>query len=260
VVDTYFNAPYIFGPQVIRVLEAQGGNAAVNAAITGNTPSTRIYLDPTAAAVTPKPPAIPALQAGETKIAPTSKNDNEFDNFTLYLMLAARIDLPTALHAADAYSAGSEVLYKRGASTCFRAAILGDTDRANTYLGTVIRRWTKTVPDAAVDPVSKSAPAPIPVVFHSCDPGTRAVTPANESITGAIRLAANRDALVATLVSQHLTSPLAVCASRVLVDKPDVRAAILNGDVLTNPTPQMLEESRSAGLACRDNPSAGLPG
>ena len=56
VVDTYFNAPYIFGPQVIRVLEAQGGNAAINAALTGATPSTRMYLDPTAVSAAPKTP------------------------------------------------------------------------------------------------------------------------------------------------------------------------------------------------------------
>ena len=59
VVDTYFNAPYIFGPQVIRVLEAQGGNAAVNAALDGAPPSTRIYLDPTAVSHTPDLPPRP---------------------------------------------------------------------------------------------------------------------------------------------------------------------------------------------------------
>ena len=76
----------------------------------------------------------------------------------------------------------------------------------------------------------------------------------------ATRLAANRDALVASLVNQHLTSLLAVCASRVLVEQPDVRTAIINGDTLDHPTPQMLRESASAGLACKNNPLAGLPG
>jgi hypothetical protein len=175
-------------------------------------------------------------------------------------MLAARMELPTALRAGDAYSTGSEVLYTRGGKTCFRAAVVGDTPAAQAYLAKVIRAWTKSVPDAAVDATPADATAP--VVFHSCDPGARAVTPANDGITRAIRLAANRDALVASLVKQHLTSLLAVCASRVLVGQPDVRDAILAGDVtvLTNPTPKLLEESRNAGLACRDNPRAGLPG
>ena len=256
VVATYFNAPYVFGPPVIHVLDAQGGNAAINAALTGGTPSTRLYLDPTAVGATPTPPDVPKLQSGETKIAPLSKNDNEFDNFTLYLMLAARMDLPTALRAADAYSSGSEVLYKRGANTCFRAAIVGDNPAANTYLASVIRRWTQTVPDAGIEPAASTTA----VVFHSCDPGPRAVTPANVNITGATRLAANRDALVASLVNQHLTSLLAVCASRVLVQQPDVRDAIMNGDVLAHPTPQMLRESATAGVSCRSNPRAGLPG
>jgi hypothetical protein len=259
VVDTYFNAPYIFGPQVIRVLQAQGGNAAVNAAISGATPSTRIYLDPTAVSVTKTRPALPALQPGETKLPNLTNDDEQFDDFSLYLMLAARIDVPTALRAADAYSSGSEVLYKRGPTSCFRAAVVGDNERANEFLASVIRRWTTTVPDAAIDSGAAGAATPSAIIFHSCDPGARAVTPANDNITGATRLAANRDALVATLVDQHLTSLLAVCASRVLVDQPDVRAAILAGDTLANPSPQIIAESKSAGAACRQNPLAGLP-
>jgi hypothetical protein len=253
IVDTYFDAPYVFGPEVIRVLEAQGGNAAVNAALTGATPSTRIYLDPTAVNEAPTPPPVPQLEAGESKLAGESKNDTEFDNFTLYLMLAARIDLPTALRAADAYSAGSEIAYTRGTSTCFRAAVAGVTPAANAFLAKTLQQWARTVPNAAVDSAKG------PVIFHSCDPGRGAVTPPNARIVDATRLAANREDLIATLVKQHVTSQLAVCVSRVLVQEPDVRNAIVAGDSFTQPSPQILRETAAAGLACRSDPSAGLP-
>jgi hypothetical protein len=204
-------------------------------------------------------PPLPALQPGETKLAKTSNRDEQFDDFSLYLMLAARIDLPTALRAADAYASGSAVRYTRGTTTCFRAAVVGDNERADAFLGTAIRRWTQAVPDAAVDSGPAGDATPSSIIFHSCDPGPRAVTPPAATITGATRLAERRDALVATLVDQHLTSLLAVCASRVLVDQPDVRSAILNGDMLTSPSPQILAESKRAGARCRANPLAGLP-
>jgi hypothetical protein len=252
IVDTYFNAPYEFGPEVIRVLQAQGGNAAVNAALTGMTPSTRIYLDPTAVNQAPTPPPVPALEAGESKLS-SDRNDTEFDNFTLYLMLAARLDLPTALRAADAYSAGSEVVYTRGTSTCFRAAVAGLNPAANAFLAATLQRWAATVPDAEVDSAKG------PVIFHSCDPGRGAVTPPNARIVDATRLAANREDLIASLVKRHVPSLLAVCVSRVLVQQPDVRNAIVAGDSLDTPSPQMLQETTAAGVACRNNPLSGLP-
>ena len=41
VVGTLFGAPYIFGPQIVGVLKTTGGNAAINAALTGPTPDAR---------------------------------------------------------------------------------------------------------------------------------------------------------------------------------------------------------------------------
>src|ERR1700759_4361692 len=100
-------------------------------------------------------------------------------------MLGARIDLPTALRAADAYASGSQVLYTRGTNTCFRAAVVGDNERANAFLGSAIRRWRQPVPNAAADPGPAGNATPSPIIFHSCDPGGRAVSPPNANIEGA---------------------------------------------------------------------------
>jgi hypothetical protein len=253
VVDTFFSAPYIFGPQVVHVLETAGGNTAINTALTGPTPSTRIYLDPTAVNdLPPALPTIPALQPGEKKLAGLSANADSFDNFTLYLTLAARLDSSTALRAADAYASGSEVVYTNNGVTCFRAAIVGTNANSDTYLATAIRRWTQTVPDAHIDSTAT------PLIFHACDPGSRATTPDDRHINAATSLAAGRDALVAT-VSGRLSRQLAACLARVLVDEADIRDALVKGDTLNQPTPKMLRESVAAGLTCRNNPLAGLP-
>jgi hypothetical protein len=252
VVATYFEAPYIFGTPVTGVLAAEGGNNSVDAALDGPPPSTRIYLDPAAVTSTPPIPAIPELFAGETKLPKLADGEDHFDNFTFYLMLAAKLDLPTALRAADAFGTGSQIAYTRGRLTCFRAAIDGVTRSSSDYLAQVLGRWAATMPGARVSFTAAG------VLLQSCDPGADAVTPSDARILQAVRLAAGRDDLVAALTRQPLPTGLAVCAARVLVQRPDFRAAILDGAGYSRPTPQMVQESADAGRTCRASPSAGV--
>jgi hypothetical protein len=251
-VTTYFSAPYIFGPPVIRVLDASGGNTAINAALTGPTPSTRIYLDPTAVKDAPTMPAVPALKAGETKLPKFSSNDDSFDNFTLYLMLAARLERATALLAADAYSGGSELLYTRSGVTCFRAAIDGVNAKSDAYLRSVLDRWTRSMPDAGVDSPRR------PLVFHSCDPGRRAVTPDDAAINEATALAVGRDAITAFMVSSRVPTSVAACVARLLIQQPETRDQILGRRAPASQTDQ-LRAGADAAEACRRNTLAGLP-
>jgi hypothetical protein len=255
VVETFFGAPYVFGPEVMKVLVASDGNTAVNDALTGATPSTAIYLDPTAINTDPPAlPAVPALAAGEKRVKlDDSGNDDAFDPFLLYLMLSARLDPSTALRAADAYRTGSNAFYRRGSQTCFRARVVGINHAADVYLRQVLTSWTQTMPTAAVERSSNG------VVFRSCDPGSKARTPANKNIEGATRLAASRDDIIATFITQGLPEDLATCAVRVLVARPDVAASISNNTSNISQQ-QIIDYSRAAGLACRANPNAGLPG
>src|SRR4029078_970272 len=93
VIQTYFGAPYIYGPQVVSILENTGGKQAIDKALTRPHPPTRSSLDPTAVnQVADTPPPVPALQAGETKLSSETVNDEGFDDFTLYLMLRAHLE------------------------------------------------------------------------------------------------------------------------------------------------------------------------
>ena len=255
VVDSFFSAPYVFGPQVTRVLEIVDGNSGIDAALSGPTPSTRIYFDPTAVNDAPAVPPVPALRAGEEKIASSSGSDDQFDDFTLYLMLAARMERPTALRAADAYSAGSEVLYTRAGRTCFRASIAGRSSHANAYLAATLRRWTKTMPAARIDTTADTT------VFESCDPGPKAETPSDAHIREAIALAAGRNAFTATIADEAGSGVLGACVARLLVEYADFRDALVHGDAdaMRTPSPLMLSESLDAGSRCRANHQAGLP-
>jgi hypothetical protein len=253
VVETYFDAPYIFGTPIARVLAASGGNAAVDSALDGNPPSTRIYFDPSTVGHTPDLPPIPDLLPGEKKLKTYGPNDESLDDFDFFLMLAARLDLPTAVRAADAYRAASTIAYEIDGKTCFRASVVGVNRASNPFLASTLKRWAETMPDAGASPTTTG------VVFRSCDPGARAQTPSNERIVAATRLVAARDDLVASLARQPVPTALAVCAARLIVREPDFAAAINRDTSLADPSPQMLRESAAAGAACRQNPSAGIP-
>ena len=168
VIQTYFGAPYIYGPQVVSILENTGGNQAIDNALTGPAPTTRIYLDPTAVnQVGDTPPPVPARHAGETKLSSETVNDEDFDVFTLYLMLGARLDALTALRAADTFAAGSSTAYTTaGGTTCFRAAVTGVNPASEAFLARVLGDWTKKMPAAKVESTSS------PITFSSCDAGT----------------------------------------------------------------------------------------
>jgi hypothetical protein len=253
VVETYFDAPYIFGTPIAQVIAAAGGNAAVDAALDGKPPSTRIYFDPSAVAHTPELPPVPDLLSGEKKLKTYARNDESLDAFDFFLMLAARLDLPTALRAADAYKSASTIAYDLNGKTCFRASVAGVSPAGNAFLASTLKRWAETMPDAGASPTTTG------VVLRSCDPGRAAETPSNERIIAATRLVAARDQLVASLARQPVPSALAVCAARLLVREPDFAAAINSNSSLADPSPQMLRESADAGATCRPNPSAGIP-
>src|SRR5205823_6094612 len=100
----------------------------------------------------------------------------------MFLMVAARLDLSTALRAADAYKSASTIAYELDGKTCFRAAVAGVNGKSNSFLASTLERWAETMPDAGASPTTTG------VVLRSCDPGTKAETPDNARIIAATRL------------------------------------------------------------------------
>jgi hypothetical protein len=254
VIATYFGAPYIYGPQVVSILENTGGNRAIDDALRGPTPTTRIYLDPTAVnQVAGTPPPVPDLKAGETKLASESVDDEGFDAFTLYLMLGAHLDPIDALRAADAYAAGSSTSYTTdGGTTCFRAAVEGVNAESDTYLGQVLTRWANEMPDAHVESTAS------PVTFRSCDPGKKAIAPTPAAIRAVASLAATRDQLTEIFITRNdLPADTATCVSRVLMQTPGIE------QILSSRTREAFQQGvqlgARAGTACRQDPLAGIP-
>jgi hypothetical protein len=253
VVRASFGAPAVFGPPIVAAISAGGGNASVDEAFAGPPSSTRLYFDPGAVGNAASVPPAPELFPGEKRLPALADGDDHFETFDLYLMLAAKLDVATALRAADAFSTGSRIDYTRGGRTCFRAALDGVTRGSSNYLAEVLRRWATAMPQAEVSFTATG------VLLRSCDPGADATTPDDARIRQAVRLAAGRDELIASLAQRGLPTKLAVCAARVLVDQQEFRAAILGGAGFGEPTPTMVQASQEAGRACRANPRAGVP-
>jgi hypothetical protein len=194
---------------------------------------------------------VPALQPGEKKISTGSGDDNDFDDFFLYMMLGARIDRPTALRAADTFTSGSALLYSSADKTCIRVAMEGANE---PFLRTVMRQWVATMPAAALE----SSASASGVVFHSCDPGKSFAAPSNAGIRQAMSFAATRSAFAKQLITvDHATAPLAACASRLFFESPRLRDVIFNKSTETEE--QQRSEGAAVGLACRENPESGLP-
>ena len=124
-VSVELQAPYLFGPPVIDVLTADDPHDAVNEILKSGEPTTRIFFDPTQSAVRGTLPVAPKLRTGE--VESKISTDHDFDSFTLFVMLASRVDAVTALDAVDTYETGSAIQYKRGDTTCFRASITTKT-------------------------------------------------------------------------------------------------------------------------------------
>jgi hypothetical protein len=252
-ISVSFDAPYIFGPPVVRVLDTTGGNSAIDDALTGAPPSTRMYFNPGESNLV-IPPVAPAVKPGEKKLPEYSKNEEAFDDFTLYLMLAARLDPATALRAADAYETGSEVLYSdQSGAACFRAALEGVDPDSHAFLAEVITRWTRRMPAAGIESTGT------PIVFHACDPGRHAPAPNDTSVKNATALAAGRATIVATFVGDHLTSDLASCVARLLVDRPTIRREIVTNKLTAAGRADVLRAAAASGITCRENPRAGIP-
>jgi hypothetical protein len=84
----------------------------------------------------------PKLGADEKKAG----SPDEFGAFTLYLMLAARTDVKTALQAATGWGGDRYIGFERDGTQCVRAAFVGDTPRDTDEIDGALGEWAATLP------------------------------------------------------------------------------------------------------------------
>jgi hypothetical protein len=211
-VKVALSAPYIFGPPVVEIIAAKGGNRAVDAAIRRGAPTDRIYLDPAAALqrekVTKVPtPPVPqhARRVGEA---------DEIGPFDLFTLLASRVDRQVALSAADAWQGDRVVAYRTKGRVCARATIATTAEGEDAMTG-ALTQWAAAMPDAAVT----AGPRPHRVTVTSCEaPETAA--PGSGTIEGALRLLAVRNGILASAVDSDVPTAIGRCVAHRIVQEP----------------------------------------
>lgn len=183
-----FGAPYQLGPELLRVLVNQNGNAAVDAAFR-SPPSTELqYFDPWVyIAHTPaQHVAQPAAPTGTKKF-----DSGDFGALSWYVALTQRIAPPAALQAADAWAGDAYVAYTQNGKSCM-AATVDATPAGLPAMTAVFTQWAQAMPASSVS----VAPDPAGVKVTACDPGTSA---------GMAPVATAQDALVLPVVRTEFT-------------------------------------------------------
>ncbi len=246
VVSVLQTAPYAFGPLVLQVVAADGGNRAVDRVFEHGVFTQQLFVEPTASltAAAPKPLAAPEVAAGETSIG----TPDELGAFDLYLLLASRLDGSDALVAAGAWAGGRSRTVRTDGRTCVRGVVTASTPSGARELSRDLKLWASDLPTgmATVRTHGRS------VTLHSCDPGPGAgLTSPDAAITRAQNVLAFHNQVEVSLVRQTngagIPLRVAKCAALEFVRAPEVSRLLA------------VPESQISAAAVRDAISAAAP-
>ncbi|TML18476.1 MAG: hypothetical protein E6G39_03150 [Actinobacteria bacterium] len=251
IVDLLSSAPYEFGPATIRVLLASGGNAAVDDALTGPTPSTGVFVE--SGDVTP-PVAVeqPLLPPDGETAGPAES----FGPFEMFLTLAMRLDPGRAVVAADLVAGGRAVTFRSRGTTCYRVVVQPAFGHSRSFLLQAVQDWARARPNTAVDAVGDL------VGFTVCDPGPSASDPSSQRLHAAATLLSVRASLTVGAAKGHVAGSLARCLARVFVETPGAEQLVLavgNGTPSSEQGAQLRARVAASGEACRADADSGLP-
>ena len=144
-VQLLFSAPYELGPFTIRMLIADGGNAAVNSALTGPTPTSADFVQ--AGLIAPPPPNFRRRRSAAGEEA--DGKPEAFGAFELYLMLATRDDAAIALKASDAVLGGRAQGLRRDGTYCYRATLAIRDQPGAKFVAGSLQQWGRSATGAS---------------------------------------------------------------------------------------------------------------
>jgi hypothetical protein len=241
VLDAFDSAPYDYGSQFVTFVIDDRGPEAVDALFHDLPRSEEQIIDPVAAHRLEKPltVAAPKLTAGEKAVGAP----DVWGAYSLYLMLAARIDRVRALEAADDWGGDAYRAFTSADGTeCVRVALKGDGDRDTREIGAALGEWAAQMPVGGVATTSDEATA----TFTACDVGG-VTSPDAQRITDAGDLLYDRNHFAQRLVDEGLPYLTARCAGAKLgLDEQVV--AIEWADRSTTADEALYETRRDAAL------------
>ena len=133
IIQSIFVSPYVIGPGLVRVLDAEGGNATVDEALADPPSSEMETLQPERYLAGDGPVVIgaPALVAGQEEL-----DTAPFGALSLLVTLAQRLEPQRALAVVDGWAGDSAITYRDGDRRCVAVAVIGvDADATETFVG-----------------------------------------------------------------------------------------------------------------------------
>ena len=218
VLDAFDAAPYDYGAQFVSFVVDDRGTKAVDDLFRTLPRSEEQVIDPVATHTREKPVAVaaPELAAGEQPIG----DPDVWGAYSLYMMLAPRIDRATALEAANGWGGDSSRTFTRADGTeCVRVAIKGDTTRDTEEIGAALALWAVQMPGGGAE----SAVAAGTATFTACDVGG-VTSPEQSRVDDASNLLYDRNHFAAGLVADGVPYALARCAAGRMALDPEVVA------------------------------------
>jgi hypothetical protein len=246
VVSVLQTAPYTFGPLVLEIVAAEGGNRAVDRVFEHGVFTQQLFVEPTASltAPAPKPLVTPEVAAGEKTIGAP----DELGAFDLYLLLASRLDGSDALVAAGAWAGGRSRTVRADGRTCVRGVVTASTPSGARELSRDLELWAGDLPTGMATVRAHGRR----VTLHSCDPGPGAgLTSPDAAITRAQNVLAFHNQVEVSLVRQTngagIPLRVAKCAALEFVRAPEVSRLLA------------IPQSEISAAAVRDAISAAAP-
>ncbi len=241
-----FAAPYLLGQPLVELIAEEGGNDAVDEAFLDPPASTEHLFDPRSYFDGDEPQDVDAPEAPDG--ADLFGDASELGAITLFVMLSERIDVLTALDAADGWGGDMSVTYREDDRTCVRADVVGDSTGDTAEIHGALQMWAEAGPsgvatvemdgdlvslEACVPPEDDGAAAPTGGAFDALG-----VVAARSQLTVLAAVDGGADA--------HDAFAVGDCFVRNL--PPEALAA---SSGMEEPTPEVLDEIQATMLACR---------
>ena len=216
VIRIMMGAPYEFGPALVEVLRADGGQRALDHAFRAPPTSEEQIFDPVTYLASEEPVTVdePNMPKGARRI-----DDGEFESLGWFVTLSEQVDAHVALRAADGWGGDSYVAYRtRDKQTCTRVRYRGDEPSDTLEMKVALDQWVAAV-DTGRATVSSEGET---LLFQSCDPGEKAKVSTGRSLD-AINLPVVRVAIVQEFLSEGAEFDFASCVANQLVYEVSVK-------------------------------------
>ena len=234
ILTTFFAAPYILGPELVKYLAADGGAAKIDAALT-DVPTEEVLFNPLTSGT---PEAAAKAVTLDNPVSGDPLDEGEFGPTAWYLMLATRVDAHVALRAVDGWGGDHYVVYEESGKVCESVKAEMDTPKDATELTGALMTWVGKSPKGTAS-VSNADGT---ISFKTCDPGKDAKLPGTTATTDLLSLPAARTDIYVSVVAQ-VSASKASCYANAVVD--GLTIAQLNSPELTPAMNQVVATART---------------